>query len=302
MRIVKLGHARRTGEVQALYRRFDADFELHYQPVVNATTGALTAFEALLRASRGAAAGRYPDLTIERYGGENIVQALDRWVVEHGLAGSQELRDAGITVPIHLNVAVAEINDEMPQAFEEWLTSLGDQHGKAVIEILESSHITNTKHAGTLLRVCHQIGLKVAFDDFGVGYATLLSLQALHPDIVKIDRQFIMTLLDDPRTRSIVRHLIRLAHELRMHIIAEGVEEASQWEWLRIAGCDEIQGYVVSPALSSIADIVRWHEGWMALMDDATRHNLSPAHVRGAGHPAAERSQRENKRIWATRR
>lgn len=240
---------------------FDDGLELHYQPLVDAKTGELTGFEALLRASKGEESGAYPLATIERLGGSSTFHELDRWAIRRAIEDGARLRDAGIAVPIHVNIAVAEINDDMPEAFETWLKELGDQTGKTVLEILETSHITSTRHAHTLIEVCHQIGIKVAFDDFGVGHATFLALQALRPDIVKVDRQFVEKLPHDRRTRAIVHSLVDLAHKLGMHTVAEGVENAEQWEWLRDIGCDEIQGFIVSTALSA-PDVVRWHARW----------------------------------------
>lgn len=268
------------------HTRFDDGLVLHYQPLVHAVTGQLSGFEALLRAANQPGPGAYPSATIERLGVEGAFHQLDRWAIRRAIADGATLRDAGIAVPIHVNIAVAEINDDLPEAFEQWLKELGDQTGRTVLEILETSHITNTKHARSLIEVCHQIGIKVAFDDFGVGQATLLTLQALHPDIVKIDRQFVQRLPQERRTRTIVHSLVDLAQKLGVHTVAEGVENRRQWDWLRDIGCDEIQGFVVSTALSAPDSVIRWHNEWAAMLREAARHGVSPAQA------AADRASR----------
>lgn len=279
MRTVRVRHPeapRPKPRPKTLEERFESDLMLHYQPVVDAKTGTLAAFEALLRSVGEEEPSQFPGPTVEAYG-PGSMHALDRWVVQHALQDAAKLRDAGIAVPVHINIAVAEINDDddVSPAFEEWLRGLGDQHGQAVLEILETSHITNTKHAHSLIDVTHQLGMEVAFDDFGVGQATFLSLQALHPDIVKLDRQFTKSVLHDPRTRAIVHTLIKLSHDLHMKIIAEGVEGTAQWEWLRLAGCDEIQGFIVSQPLQAPDEVVRWHARWSTIIEEAKKRNVT---------------------------
>ena len=262
-----------------LPERFDSDLELHYQPVVDAGSGELCALEALLRASGAEEPAAYPEATLQGYGSNDTSHALDRWVVEHALRDAAKLRAAGINVPVHINIAVDEVNDEASPHFEDWLRGLGDQSGIAVLEILESSNITNTKHAHSLIDVSHQLGIEVAFDDFGVGNATFLSLQALHPDIVKLDRQFTARILHDQRTRAIVHTLIKLSHDLHMTIIAEGVEGTAQWEWLRLAGCDQIQGFIVARPLVAPDGVVKWRAEWNKLLADAEAKRLPPAQL-----------------------
>jgi len=266
-------------EATTLPERFEEDLVLHYQPVVDAGTGKLCAFEALLRAAGEAEPTAYPEATLQGYGSKDTLHALDRWVVERALRDSAKLRAAGIIVPVHINIAVDEINDNMPPPFEEWLRSIGDQSGVAVLEILESSHITNTKHAKSLIDVSHQLGIEVAFDDFGVGNATFLSLQSLHPDIVKLDRQFTSEILHDQRTRAIVHTLIKLSHDLLMKIIAEGVEGTDQWEWLRLAGCDQIQGFIVAKPMAAPDGVVTWYANWNKLIGEAEAKELPPSQL-----------------------
>lgn len=286
MKVRRNGRTPVTPPKPTLQERFDADFVLHYQPVVDAKTGTLVAFEALLRAAGETEPTKYPEETIQAYADPGTMHALDRWVVEHALRDSAKLREGGVAVPVHINIAVAEINDDVPEAFEDWLRSLGDQTGKAVLEILETSHITNTRHAKSLIEVSHQIGMQIAFDDFGVGNATFLSLQSLHPDMVKLDRQFVQHILHDTRTRAIVHTLIKLSHDLHMKIIAEGVEGTAQWEWLRLAGCDDVQGFVVAKPLVAPDDVLKWNAQWTKLLADAKARNVPPAQLIEEQQPA----------------
>jgi len=101
------------------------------------------------------------------------------------------------------------------------------------------------------------MGLRVSVDDFGTGHSSLAYLKELPVDEVKIDKAFIQHLANDPTDRAIVRAIIGLAHELDLLVVAEGVEDRATWDVLQQAGCDIVQGYFLSRALSA-ADLVPW--------------------------------------------
>lgn len=263
-----------------LEERFGEQLVIHYQPVVDAKTGSLTGFEALLRAVGAPEPGAYPKATVESLGGEagSTIHKLDRWIVEQALQDGEKLRAAGIAVPLHINVSVAEINDAVPDAFDEWLKGLGERAAHVILEVVESSHIANAARAHELVDVCHQIGMQIAFDNFGMGSAASISLQELRPDVVKLDRHLVAGLLHDTHTRSAGHTLIKLAHNLHVRIVAEGVDGTALWEWLRLADCDEIQGFVVSRPLP-IDDVPKWYAAWTELMQEAAQKHLPPAQL-----------------------
>jgi EAL domain-containing protein (putative c-di-GMP-specific phosphodiesterase class I) len=125
------------------------------------------------------------------------------------------------------------------------------------IEVTETTRIRALGALVGFVDACRAAGFEIAIDDFGCGYSTLALLQRFRADVVKIDRRFVAALPGEPWTRSIVRHLIALAHELGMRVIGEGVETAEQAAWLRRLDCDELQGYAVAHPMSG-EELLRW--------------------------------------------
>jgi hypothetical protein len=119
------------------------------------------------------------------------------------------------------------------------------------IEITEDLYLDNLDHAGDVLNLLRQNGIRVAIDDFGSGYSALSYLRDLTIDEVKLDRDFIAPILVDPRAAAVVRAVVNLAHELGLVTVAEGVENAETAARLREYGCDVGQGYFFSPPLSA---------------------------------------------------
>jgi len=256
--------------------KFDDEVTLYYQPIVKSTNGDLLAFEALLRPCDGAADETFAQRKSSEYAAGNLLNDLDRWVIHRALDDGSVLREHGIDAPIHVNVALADLDRGGTEQFTSWIDDLGDQGGRAVVEILENTPASDAENLRSVIDVCHHTGIRVAFDDFGTGYASLLALQQLQPDIVKIDKKFVRDLLRDKKTRAIVHMLIDLAHKLGISVVAEGVEGTAQWEWLRLAGCDEIQGFVVAKALRAPDEIISWNVDWTYRMQDARRRGLPP--------------------------
>jgi EAL domain-containing protein (putative c-di-GMP-specific phosphodiesterase class I) len=114
----------------------------------------------------------------------------------------------------------------------------------------------NISEKAVLLNRLGELGVGLAIDDFGTGYSSLSYLKTLPVDAIKIDSSFVRDIHTDPNDEAIIRAILAMAHSLRLSVVAEGVETEAQLQALRALGCDEYQGYVVSPALSS-ADFER---------------------------------------------
>jgi EAL domain-containing protein (putative c-di-GMP-specific phosphodiesterase class I) len=113
------------------------------------------------------------------------------------------------------------------------------------VEITESMLISKLEAIVALLRSLSTLGTTIALDDFGTGYSSLTYLRQLPLNRLKIDQSFIRDMLSDPDCAAIVKSVITLAHDLRITVIAEGVETDSQFDYLRQIGCDEVQGYLI---------------------------------------------------------
>ena len=117
------------------------------------------------------------------------------------------------------------------------------------IEITESVLMEDIDATVAKLRAIRDLGVNILIDDFGTGYSSLAYLAKLPVHSLKIDRTFIMSMVDDPDTMTLVSTIISLAHSLRLKVIAEGVETEDQARILRLLRCDEMQGYLISPAI-----------------------------------------------------
>jgi len=120
---------------------------------------------------------------------------------------------------------------------------------KLVLEITETSVMSDAVYAMQVLNRLSTMGLTLAIDDFGTGYSSLSYLKRLPVDEVKIDKSFVLNMQEDENDAVIVRSIVDLARNLGLRVVAEGVETTSTWDALRVMGCDIAQGYVISRPL-----------------------------------------------------
>jgi len=228
------------------------EFELYYQPKVEARTGRIAGVEALLR-------WHHPRLGLLS-GGQFIGAAADtgqlvpigEWVIEAACAQSRRWRDAGLcfpSIPIAVNVAIPQIYADLPEVIERHLRKYDVPSSSLQLEITESLVIRDVEKATSVLREISESGITIAIDDFGTGYSSLSVLKALPIDILKIDQSFVRDLGKDLGDHAIVEAIVNMARALALRVVAEGVETKEQLSILRELGCDEHQGYYYSRPL-----------------------------------------------------
>jgi EAL domain-containing protein (putative c-di-GMP-specific phosphodiesterase class I) len=152
---------------------------------------------------------------------------------------------SGQEIRLAVNVAAASFQhpDFVPNLINALARSRLPAHALD-LEITESTALSDLARASRTLQSVRKLGVRVALDDFGVGYSSLAQLRDLPVQTLKIDRSFVRDVLLDERDAAIVRALIELAHSLGMEVIAEGVETEAQCHFLESAGCDLLQGYL----------------------------------------------------------
>ena len=164
----------------------------------------------------------------------------------------------GVSLKISINVSARQlINDELLAIVTAALNSSGADPRNIILEITESAVTHERDKAGQVLQALKALGLQLAIDDFGTGYASLANLKALPVDHVKIDQSFIRDLVTDPGDAAITRGVIAMAHGMQLSVLAEGVENEAQLDFLRACHCDEVQGYYLAHAMPA-EDLVRW--------------------------------------------
>jgi len=228
------------------------EFELYYQPKVDAASGRTVGLEALLR-------WHHPRLGLLS-GGQFIPAATDtkqvvpigEWVISAACAQARRWQDEGHPlpgIPIAVNIAIPQIYADLPEVIANALRRYEIPPSSLQLEITESLVIRDVEKATAVLRQISDTGISIAIDDFGTGYSSLSVLKALPIDILKIDQSFVRDLGKDLGDNAIVEAIIDMARALAMHVVAEGVETEQQLNILRELGCDEHQGYFYSKPL-----------------------------------------------------
>ncbi|MCU1589685.1 MAG: Diguanylate cyclase/phosphodiesterase [Frankiales bacterium] len=220
---------------------------LDYQPVVNLDTGQVEGLEALARWTHD---GRVvpPSEFIPVAERTGVIGALTEWALDEAcrrVAGWS--RGHKQLLQISVNVSPPQITDP---GFVATVTAVLARHrlrrGQLVLEITESSLLTDVVLARGVIAELRDAGVRIALDDFGVGFSSLSQLHAIELDIVKIDRSFIDQLDTDPRQVRFLRSLLRLGGDLGLQVVGEGVERQAQLDLLRELGCRLVQGYLLA--------------------------------------------------------
>ncbi len=227
------------------------EFLLHYQPKVRVSDGSITGVEALIRWQDPAHGLVPPGRFIPVLEETGLIVDVGRWVLARALADMRAWMSRGVDVKrIAINVSAAQLRRKDFDAMViDAVSSAGDIPERLELEITESLLMHDVEHNIRKLMVLRGMGITVSMDDFGTGYSSLSYLARLPLDKVKIDRSFVMGIVDDAESAAIVAGIIALVHSLKLPVIAEGVETAEQAAHLAALGCDEAQGYLYSRPL-----------------------------------------------------
>lgn len=224
------------------------EFELYYQPIVDVTTGRTTALEALLRWNHPRHGIVAPGEFIEILEDTGLIVPVTQWLIPRALADHREFT-RGTSHPVALTVNLsARLLDGRVAA--EAVTPALEQYGFAandlIVEITEDSLMQQGAQAEEALAALKALGVQIAIDDFGTGQSSLGRLRSFPIDVVKVDRSFVADVPADEEASELVTAVIAMAHGLKKRVVAEGVESAAQFDFLSLAGCDAIQGFLFS--------------------------------------------------------
>jgi diguanylate cyclase (GGDEF)-like protein/PAS domain S-box-containing protein len=239
-----------TGLHTALDRR---QFYLCYQPQFDSSGDRIIGIEALIRWQHPELGAVSPSEFIplaERNG--QIVQ-IGRWVLETAIAQMKMWSDAGIgAMSISVNLSALQFRQkDLPTDISRILRQTGLPPAQLELELTETAAMDDPMGAMLMMQQLREIGVKIAIDDFGTGYSSLGYLKKFKIDKLKIDQSFVGDIMSNDDDRSIVRSIINLGHNLGFQTIAEGVETADQFEFLRREGCDLFQGYYFARPLTA---------------------------------------------------
>jgi predicted signal transduction protein with EAL and GGDEF domain len=224
---------------------------LCYQPVLDATSGALVGSEALIRWDRPGHGMLAPDSFIPIAEATSLIIDLDCWVLAEAARQLVAWSDVPelATVPVAVNISGRHLlSRQLPAHITAVIADSGIDPERLTIEITETVLLTDLVSAASELEAIRALGVKVAIDDFGTGYTSLAHLQQLPIDTIKIDRSFISQ-MNVRRGSSLVRMVTDLGHAIDINIVAEGVETGAELTALQAMGADQIQGFLLSRPL-----------------------------------------------------
>ena len=230
------------------------EFILDYQPQVDLRSGAVTGAEALLRWQHPQLGLLTPERFVHLAEESALINEIGAWVLNQATAECARWHKAGLgNLRIGVNLSARQLNGPpLIRLVEKALAQSGLPTACLELELTESLMMSNIELTLATLQTLDSMGVQIAIDDFGTGYSSFAYLRRLPIDCLKIDRQFIND-LSEPwvhDTGIITNALIALAHNLKLRVIAEGVETEAQLRLLQQQGCDEIQGFFFSGALS----------------------------------------------------
>jgi diguanylate cyclase (GGDEF)-like protein/PAS domain S-box-containing protein len=254
------------------------EFVLHYQPQVDLKTGRIVGMEALIRWQHPELGmvppGRFIGIAEET----GLIVPIGAWVMRTAAAQNKAWQDAGLgqlRVAVNLSARQFGAADLLP-GIERVLLETGLDPACLELELTESLFMSDVTPAVELLHRMKALGVQLSIDDFGTGYSSFSYLSRFPIDVLKIDRSFVNDLHVDANDAAIVASIIALAHNLRLSVIAEGVETVEQLDYLRHQGCDEMQGYYFSRPLPDLEfeQLLRQQRN-LAAQDDETQPALA---------------------------
>jgi EAL domain-containing protein (putative c-di-GMP-specific phosphodiesterase class I) len=223
---------------------------LHYQPQVDVRTGAVVGAEALLRWNDEMLGQVSPARFIPLAEATGLILPLSEWVLQTACEQIAKWCGDGTPLPVAVNFSAQQFRQRnMPQKVRDALLRTGAPAHLLEVEITESAAMTHPEQAREQLNALVALGCSVALDDFGTGYSSLAYLKALPVSKLKISQDFITGLPHDAGDASISRAVIALAHSLGMTLVAEGVQEQAQLDFLREHGCEVYQGWLFAKAM-----------------------------------------------------
>jgi diguanylate cyclase (GGDEF)-like protein/PAS domain S-box-containing protein len=224
------------------------ELTLHYQPIIDLKTGLIAGAEALLRWTHPTRGPIPPMQFIPVAEDCGLILPIGAWVLREACRQAEEWADAGLpAMTMSVNVSAVQFRNEK---FLENLTAILDETGldpkRLELELTESVLMKRAEATASILRTLRDRGVQVSVDDFGTGYSSLSYLRKFPIDALKIDQSFIRQISTAGEDTTIVAAVISMARDLRLRVVAEGVEKLEELEFLRAHQCDEVQGFYFS--------------------------------------------------------
>ncbi|MGI2167091.1 EAL domain-containing protein [Shewanella oncorhynchi] len=238
-----------SGLKEAIQRK---ELSLVYQPKFCLRDGSLTGLEALLRWYHTELGPISPVEFIPLAEETGIITQIGHWVINHACQQLAEWNSLGFNgITIAVNLSARQLKADIISTIEVALAVSGLPAQSLELELTESMIMGNPQESVSILSKLKALGLTIAVDDFGTGYSSLSYLKRFPIDTLKIDREFVRDITNDPDDAAITSAIIALAHSLELNVVAEGVETQEQLNFLAMQGCDQVQGFLLSKPLNA---------------------------------------------------
>lgn len=223
------------------------EFQLYFQPKMHAGYRTLIGAEALLRWHTDRQTVIFPDKFIDLAERNEIIRPITWWSIKSAI-GRLALWPEELSIAVNVTPALL-INDDIVEVVRDAMDIYGVKPSRLTLEVTETIMVDNQEVMLSQLAKLRKMGVRIALDDFGTGYSSLAYFRDLPVDEIKIDRTFVMRMLESKKDLAIVKAVIDLAHNFSMKVVAEGVESIAMADRLTEMRCDILQGYAFDKAL-----------------------------------------------------
>ncbi|MFC5694391.1 putative bifunctional diguanylate cyclase/phosphodiesterase [Pseudomonas sp. GCM10022186] len=235
------------------------ELELHYQPRLCLKTGSILGLEALVRWRHAERGLLTPNEFVPLAEESGLIVPLGYWVISRALRDMQWLRGRGVA-PLHMavNLSFRQFQDsQLLSTLSRLIHERGVDAQWLEFELTETAVMRRSEQVRQTMDALRRLGVRFSLDDFGTGFSSFVHLNSLPIALLKIDKSFVGGMHDRPENRQLVKAMINLAQNLKLEVVAEGVESAEQLSLLRQFGCDQAQGYWISRPLP-LAELARF--------------------------------------------
>lgn len=249
-KMAKRRHQLEVGLLQAIRKN---ELSLQYQPQIDVSTRMTCGMEALLRWNSGDLGKVSPGEFIEVAEQTGIITRLGTWVMRQAIDDYQRLAQFGMSpATLSVNLSRKQFDSTtMVADIERLLNQSGFDPSRLCLEITETALFNDSTQLRSMLNELTSMGMKLAIDDFGVGYSSLLELRDFPISEVKIDRAFVMDVTTNHNSQEIIRAIVNIADSIGAHVVAEGIETEEQFNMIADLGCDRAQGYYLCEPMSA---------------------------------------------------